>query len=158
MAFSSISFLFGFLPACLLCYFVIPARFRTGRNLVLLAFSLGFYCWGGIRLLPAFLVSCVGNWAAALFLGEGRKGRKSIYLTALVLNVLMLGYYKYTGFLLGNLRALGMELTVPSIALPAGISFFTFQAIAYLTDVYRGKISAERSLATGTLVMAFFPQ
>ena len=115
MAFSSISFLFGFLPACLLCYFVIPARFRTGRNLVLLAFSLGFYCWGGIRLLPAFLVSCVGNWAAALFLGEGRKGRKSIYLTALVLNVLMLGYYKYTGFLLSRSNFTSSTGTTPKV-------------------------------------------
>ena len=66
MAFSSMTFLFGFLPVCLLCYFVIPSRSRKGRNLVLLAFSLAFYCWGGIRLLPAFLVSCVLNWGAAL--------------------------------------------------------------------------------------------
>jgi len=158
VAFSSISFLFGFLPACLLCYFVLPARFRRGRNLVLLAFSLGFYCWGGVRLLPAFAASCVGNWAVALLIGGERKGRKGIYLIAIILNVVMLGYYKYTGFLLGNLRSLGVELTVPSIALPAGISFFTFQGIAYLTDVYRGKISAERSLAKVTLFMAFFPQ
>ena len=62
MAFSSMTFLFGFLPAVLLCYFVIPARFRAARNFVLLAFSLVFYCWGGIALLPVFLVSCLLNW------------------------------------------------------------------------------------------------
>ncbi|MEI3307106.1 MAG: MBOAT family protein [Dysosmobacter sp.] len=152
------SFLFGFLPLTLLCYFLMPRRWRSGRNLVLLLFSLAFYCWGGVRLLPAFAVSCVGNWAAALFSAPGRRHRKAVYTAAVVLNVLMLGYYKYTGFLLGNLAALGMDVTVLSIALPAGISFFTFQAVAYLTDVYRGTIPAERNLGRVTLFMAFFPQ
>ena len=158
MAFGSMSFLFGFLPLTLLCYFLMPRRWRSGRNLVLLLFSLAFYCWGGVRLLPAFAVSCVGNWAAALLSAPGRRHRKAAYAAAVVLNVLMLGYYKYTGFLLGNLAALGMDVTVPSIALPAGISFFTFQAVAYLTDVYRGTIPAERNLGRVTLFMAFFPQ
>ena len=66
MAFSSLAFLFGFLPLALLCYFLIPARFRTGRNTILLLFSLAFYCWGGMRLLPVLLVSCAVNWAGAL--------------------------------------------------------------------------------------------
>ena len=121
MAFGSMSFLFGFLPLTLLCYFLMPRRWRSGRNLVLLLFSLAFYCWGGVRLLPAFAVSCVGNWAAALLSAPGRRHRKAVYAAAVVFNVLMLGYYKYTGFLLGNLAALGMDVTVPSIALPAGI-------------------------------------
>ena len=158
MAFGRMSFLFGFLPLTLLCYFLMPRRWRSGRNLVLLLFSLAFYCWGGVRLLPAFAVSCVGNWAAALLSAPGRRHRKAVYAAAVVFNVLMLGYYKYTGFLLGNLAALGMDVTVPSIALPAGISFFTFQAVAYLTDVYRGAIPAERNLGRVTLFMAFFPQ
>lgn len=151
-------FLFGFLPAVLVCYFLLPARWRTGRNTVLLIFSLAFYCWGGVALLPALLVSCVGNWAAALWAAPGRRGRKAVYGIALAGNLLMLGYFKYTGFLLENLQALGLDVTVPSIALPAGISFFTFQAMAYLTDVYRGMIPAERSLPRLTLFMAFFPQ
>ncbi len=151
-------FLFGFLPAVLVCYFLLPARWRTGRNTVLLIFSLAFYCWGGVALLPALLVSCVGNWAAALWAAPGRRGRKAVYGIALAGNLLMLGYFKYTGFLLENLQALGLDVMVPSIALPAGISFFTFQAMAYLTDVYRGTIPAERSLPRLTLFMAFFPQ
>ena len=151
-------FLFGFLPAVLVCYFLLPARWRTGRNTVLLIFSLAFYCWDGVALLPALLVSCVGNWAAALWAAPGRRGRKAVYGIALAGNLLMLGYFKYTGFLLENLQALGLDVTVPSIALPAGISFFTFQAMAYLTDVYRGTIPAERSLPRLTLFMAFFPQ
>lgn len=158
MAFSSMAFLFGFLPLTLLCYFLMPARLRTGRNAVLLMFSLAFYCWGGIRLLPVLLVSCAVNWAGALLTAPGRRHRRAVLVTALVLDLGMLGYFKYTGFLLNNLNALGLDLPVPAIVLLAGISFFTFQAIAYLVDVYRGTIPAERSLSRLTLFMAFFPQ
>ena len=158
MAFSSMAFLFAFLPLCLLCYFLIPARFRAGRNFVLLVFSLVFYAWGGLRLLPVLLVSCVLNWGAALLAAPGRKHRKIIFPAALILDIGMLGYFKYTGFLLNNLQALGVDVTVPSIALPAGISFFTFQAVAYLTDVYRGTVPPERRLGRVVLFMAFFPQ
>ena len=158
MAFSSMVFLFAFLPLCLLCYFLIPTRFRGGRNFVLLVFSLVFYAWGGLRLLPVLLASCVLNWGAALLAAPGRKHRKAVFLAALVLNIGMLGYFKYTGFLLNNLQALGVDVTVPSIALPAGISFFTFQAVAYLTDVYRGTVPPERRLGRVVLFMAFFPQ
>ncbi len=158
MAFSSMTFLFGFLPAVVIFYFLIPARFRSGRNCILLVFSLLFYAWGGLRLLPVLLLSCVGNWGAALLLAPERPHRRAVYGAALAGDLLMLGYFKYTGFLLGNLNALGLEMTVPSIALPAGISFFTFQAIAYLTDVYRGSIQAERRLGKVLLFMTFFPQ
>ena len=152
------TFLFGFLPAVLVVYFLLPARCRQGRNIVLLLFSLAFYAWGGIRLLPALLASCVLNWAGALLAAPGKPCRKAAYGIALALNIAMLGYFKYAGFLVTNLNALGADLMIPSIALPAGISFFTFQAIAYLTDVYRGTIPAERRLGRVTLFMAFFPQ
>jgi alginate O-acetyltransferase complex protein AlgI len=152
------AFLFGFLPLSLLCYFLIPARYRTGRNAVLLVFSLAFYAWGGARLLPVLRVSCLFNWGAAKLIFPGRPHRKTIFVTVLALNLAMLGYYKYTGFLVSNLNRLGLGLTVPSIVLPAGISFFTFQGISYLTDVYRGTIPAERNFGKAALYMAFFPQ
>lgn len=158
MAFSSMAFLFGFLPLALLCYFLTPARLRTGRNMVLLLFSLAFYAWGGVRLLPALLASCAVNWGAARLAAPGRRHRKAILCAALALNLGMLGYFKYTGFLLNNLKALGVDVAAPAVVLPAGISFFTFQAIAYLVDVYRGTIPAERSPLRLTLFMAFFPQ
>ncbi len=158
MAFSSMTFLFGFLPAVLVCYFLLPKRRRKGRNLLLLACSLAFYSWGGLRLLPVLAVSCVGNWAAALGAAPGKEHRKAVYLAALLGNVGMLGVFKYTGFALDNLRALGVQTELPAIVLPAGISFFTFQAISYLTDVYRGTITPERRLSALTLYMAFFPQ
>ena len=158
MSFGSMVFLFGFLPAVLVCYFLLPAGGRRGRRGVVLVVSLLLYAWGGAALLPVLLLSCLGNWLLALLVSPGRRGRKGVYLAGILANVAMLGYYKYTGFLLGNLQALGLDVTAPSIALPAGISFFTFQAIAYLTDVYRGTIPAEKNPARLTLFMAFFPQ
>ena len=158
MAFSSMTFLFGFLPAVFLCYFLFPARWRSGRNFILLTFSLVFYAWGGVRLLPVLLASCTVNWCAGLLAAPGRKGCKAAFLLGLVFNLGMLGYYKYTGFLAANLNALGLELTVPDIVLPAGISFFVFQSVAYLADVYRGTVPAEKSFLRLTLFTAFFPQ
>lgn len=158
MAFSSVAFLFGFLPLSLLCCFLIPARLWTGRNTVLLLFSLAFYAWGGVRLLPVLLASCAVNWGAARLAAPGRRHRKAVLCVALVLNLGMLGWFKYTGFLVNNLNALGLDIAAPAVLLPAGISFFTFQAIAYLVDVYRGTIPAERSLLRLTLYMSFFPQ
>ena len=79
---------------------------------------------------PALLISCLLNWGAALLLDS--KHRKVIYFVALILNIAMLGYYKYTGFLLGNLRALGLDVAVPAIALPAGISFFTIEGLEFM--------------------------
>lgn len=157
MAFNSVAFLFGFLPLTLLCYYLCPARFREGRNLVLLVFSLGFYAWGGLALLPALLVSCLVSWGAALLI-ENTPRKKAVLVVAVAANAAMLGYYKYTGFLLRNLQTLGLEVEIPAIALPAGISFFVFQAIAYLTDVYRGTIPAERNPLRVVTFMAFFPQ
>ena len=135
MAFSSMAFLFGFLPVVLLCYFLIPGRRRSVRNGVLLLFSLAFYAWGGLRLLPVLLAGCLLNWAAGLLLTPGRRHRRGVFWAAAALNLLPLLYFKYTGFLLDNLNALGLELAVRDLLLPAGISFFTFQAVSYLADV-----------------------
>ncbi len=158
MAFSSMTFLFGFLPLVLLCTLLLPTKWKAPRNLVLLVFSLAFYAWGGVRLLPILLGSCLLNWGAGLLVCPGKKWRKTVFLLALAANVVMLGYYKYTRFLVSNLNALGFSWTVPDILLPAGVSFFVFQAIAYLTDVYRGTIPAEKNPLRLTLFMAFFPQ
>ena len=179
MAFSGITFLFGFLPACLLAYFLLPARFREGRNGLLLIFSLLFYAWGGLWLLPLFLAVCLGIWAGGLLLepkGNGRGelaggagksavfltlspgGRKRLFIVLTALLTAVLAVFKYAGFLLDNLRLLGLDAPAPSIAIPAGVSFFVFQAMAYLADVYRGSVPAERRLSRLTLYMAFFPQ
>lgn len=158
MAFSSMAFLFGFLPTAVLCYFLIPARWRAGRSGALLLFSLLFYAWGGLRLLPALLWSCLVTWAGGLLLTVGRRRRRAVFRAAAALNLLPLVCFKYTAFLLENLNALGLELAVPELLLPAGISFFTFQALSYLADVYWGTIPPEGNFPRLALYMAFFPQ
>lgn len=158
MAFSSMAFLFGFLPAAALCYFLIPARYRAGRNGVLLLFSLAFYAWGGLRLLPVLAWSCLVTWTAGLLMAPERGHRRAVFWAAAALNLLPLLYFKYTGFLLENLNALGLELAVPDLLLPAGISFFTFQSLSYLTDVYRRTVPPERRFFRLALYTVFFPQ
>lgn len=158
MAFSSMAFLFGFLPAAVLGCFLIPARYRAGRNGALLLLSLVFYAWGGLRLLPVLGWSCLVTWGAGLLLAPRRRRRLAVFWAAAALNLLPLLYFKYTGFLLGSLNALGLELAVPDLPLPAGISFFAFQSVSYLTDVYRGTIPPERKLSRLVLYTAFFPQ
>lgn len=124
MAFGSMVFLFGFLPLILLCYFLLPARWRGGRNAVLLTGSLVFYAWGGVRLLPVLLASCVCNWALALLAAPGKPFRRAALAAALVGNLGMLGYFKYTGFLLDNLNALGLQITVPADCAACGNLLF----------------------------------
>ena len=159
MAFSSMAFLFGFLPAVLVCYFLLPGRWRSGRNAVLLVFSLVFYAWGGVRMVPFLALSILLYWGGGLVLAPSSgPHRKGWFAALLVVNVGLLAYFKYTGFLLENLNALGLGAAVPEILMPAGISFYTFQGIAYLTDVYRGTIPQERNLTRLALFIAFFPQ
>lgn len=159
MAFSSMAFLFGFLPAVLVCYFLLPGRWRSGRNAVLLVFSLVFYAWGGVRMVPFLALSILLYWGGGLMLvPSSGSHRKGWFAALLVVNVGLLAYFKYTGFLLENLNALGLGAAVPEILMPAGISFYTFQGIAYLTDVYRGTIPPERNLPRLALFIAFFPQ
>ena len=123
MSFGSMTFLFGFLPAVLLCYFLLPARFRGVRNGILLLFSLLFYAWGGVRLLPVLLLSCAGNWAAALLAAPGRKHRRAVYLAALAADIAALGIYKYTGFFLRNLNGLGLGWRSPPSSCRPGSPF-----------------------------------
>ena len=158
MAFSSMAFLFGFLPAAVLCYFLIPARRRAGRNGALLLLSLVFYAGGGRRLVPVVIGSALVPGGAGLLRAPPRRRRRAVLWAAAALNLLPLICFKYTAFLLDNLNALGLELAVPDLLLPAGISFFAFQSVSYLADVYRGTIPPERNFLRLALYMAFFPQ
>ena len=158
MVFSSMIFLFAFLPALLLCYFIIPRRLRGVRNAVLLAFSLGFYAWGGPKLLGLMLVSIAVNYAGGLLCRPGQRRRKLFMILTVAVNLGLLGYFKYAGFFLENLALLGLPIQVPNIILPIGISFFTFQGMSYALDVYRGEAAAEKSPLRVALYIALFPQ
>ena len=161
MVFSSFVFLFVFFPAVLLCYFVIPQRFRGARNLVLLLFSLFFYLYGEPRGIFVMLFTIAVSYLSALAMSRSRSrgGRRAAMILAVAAMTAVLGYYKYTGFLLTNLSRLpGIDLSVPEIIMPIGISFFTFQSMSYVLDVWRGTVPAQRNPLYVALYVALFPQ
>ena len=155
MVFSSYTFLFYFLPPLLALYYLIPRRSLGGRNLVLLAFSLFFYFAGGPRHLPLMLLSIAINYVGGLLCGKRR--RWALVLTMAV-NLGLLGWFKYAGFVGENLQALGLPLSVPEVVLPIGISFFTFQGMSYVIDVYRGDTPPAKNPLQVALYIALFPQ
>ena len=160
MVFSSTIFLFAFLPAFLAIYFITP--WRPVRNVVLLCFSLLFYAWGEPVYVWLMIASIALNWAFALGISKVSSSglRKAFLIFALAANLLILGFYKYQGFLARNINmALGEEfLEDLQLALPIGISFFTLQAITYVVDVYRNQVKAQRNPLYLGMYIAMFPQ
>lgn len=158
MVFSSISFLFVFLPLLLAVYFLLSARLREGRNLVLLLFSLFFYGYGGPRFLLLMLLSIAVNYAGGLLAAPDRRRRRLWTGLVTAVNLGLLGWFKYAGFLGANLNRIWTGLPVPEVALPIGISFFTFQGLSYVLDVYRGEAAPERNPLRVALYISLFPQ
>ena len=158
MVFSSISFLFVFLPLLLAVYFLLPARLREGRNLVLLLFSLFFYGYGSPRFLLLMLLSIAVNYAGGLLAAPDQRRRRLWTGLVTAVNLGLLGWFKYAGFLGANLNRIWTGLPVPEVALPIGISFFTFQGLSYVLDVYRGEAAAERNPLRVALYISLFPQ
>ncbi len=159
MVFSSVEFLCGFLPVVLLLYFLLPGR-RLKNRFLLLA-SLGFYAWGEPLYVLLMLACIAGNWALGL-LADGRRGAlpgRAALCLMLLFNLSLLGVFKYAGFVIESLNAaFALALPVPEVVLPIGISFFTFQGMSYVIDVYRGEAKARRNLLDVGLYVAFFPQ
>lgn len=155
MLFSSIPFLFYFLPCVLLVYFIVPQK---GRNAVLLAASLFFYGWGEPKFLLFMVFSIVQGYVFARLIGRGR--REKLFLTlSLVLSFALLGYCKYADFFIENFNAVtGLSLPLLKIALPIGISFYTFQIASYEIDVYRGDVAAQHNFIDFAAYVAMFPQ
>ena len=160
MVFSSVVFLFGFLPALLLVYYLIPRRVRWLRNLALLGFSLFFYGYGGPRFLLLMLVSITVNYLGGLLAGlkTHPKLRRAGTWGAVIIGLGLLGWFKYAAFGAEILNSLGCLLPVPEITLPIGISFFTFQGLSYVVDVYRGDAPIQRNPLNVALYVALFPQ
>ncbi len=161
MVFSSLIFLYLFLPACLIAYFCV--RGVKAKNVVLVLFSLLFYAWGE----PVYVLLLVGsaalNYAFGLWMGlaaeEGGRGRKAILAAAVAVNLAALAVFKYAGLLVTTLNQLtGLALPVPAISLPIGISFYTFQAMTYVIDVYRGQAKVQMSYFKFLLYISMFPQ
>ena len=157
MVFSSMVFLCIFLPVVFLLHLILPGI--RAKNWMLLLASLVFYAYGEPVYVLLMIASAFVNYLSALLIEKKPSGKKAVMTINVILNLGVLVLFKYTGFLAESFNAIfGTAVPVPAIRLPIGISFFTFQAMAYLTDVYRGTIPAERSLPRLTLFMAFFPQ
>ena len=157
MLFSSIPFAFYFLPAVLVLYFAVPFRFK---NAVLLTFSLFFYGWGEPVYLLLMMGSIVAGWVFGLLIGKHRGTPKArLFLTlSLVTSLGLLGWFKYADFAVENLNALGLQLALPGIALPIGISFYTFQILSYTIDVYRGDVESQKNIVDFGAYVSMFPQ
>lgn len=159
MLFSSIVFLCYFFPIVLAGYYIL--RFsRKAQNIWLLCASLFFYAWGEPANLLLIVLSIVVNWRIGILLERYEVYKKRLLVVAIVLNIGTLVVYKYLDFLIDNINAaVGRTLLARTeIALPIGISFFTFQALSYVIDVYRKKNRAEKSLYLVGLYISFFPQ
>lgn len=159
MVFSSAIFLFGFLPLLLGLYFLAKDKYR---NYILLVFSLIFYGFGGPKLLIMMIAVVMLDYIAAMFVDkfENRKNiRKTILVLTVVLNIGTLFYFKYTGFTIDIINRLAsLNIPVPEIVLPIGISFYTFQAMSYVIDVYRREVKAQKNPFNVLLYVSMFPQ
>ena len=158
MVFSGAVFLYAFLPLTFAVYALAPQR---GRNAVLLIASLLFYAFGEPVYVLLLLLSSVSNWALSLCI-ERRRGTRTAKLAlavSVLLNLGLLGFFKYADFFLTTVNGLfGLSLPLTGVRLPLGISFYTFQTMSYTIDVYRGHVRPQRNLATFATFVCLFPQ
>ncbi|MGI6220979.1 MAG: MBOAT family O-acyltransferase [Coriobacteriales bacterium] len=160
MVFSSLTFICVFLPVVFALHCLIPSM--RVRNALLIVASLAFYSYGEPVLVVLMVISTLVNWGLGLLVGprDGRRGpSKAMLAIAVVVNLAFLCVFKYADMLVGSVNAIaGTSLPLPQIALPIGISFYTFQALSYVIDVYRGEATAQRNYLRVLLYISFFPQ
>ena len=158
MIFSSIPFLYYFLPTVLLIYFAVP---RKLKNAVLLLSSLTFYGWGEPKLLFLMIFTILLFWVCGLAIGRAEEhGKKKFWLlVSVVISVALLGLFKYADFFIGTFNSLtGLGIPMLRLALPVGISFYTFQCLSYTIDVYRGEVSSQKNIISFGAYVSMFPQ
>ena len=158
MLFSSISFLYYFLPLVLICYFILPFRLK---NLCLLLFSLAFYFYGEPVYVFLMLGSTLWSYAHGLLIEKYRRSKmgKVFLWSSVAGSLLALGFFKYADFFISNVNSI-FESNIPllKLALPIGISFYTFQTLSYTIDVYRGETPAQKSYIKLATYVTLFPQ
>ena len=158
MLFSSITFLYVFLPVTLLIYYLVP---KQAKNTVLLIVSLLFYFFGEQEYTILLLLSSVSDYFHGLYIAShrGTKQAKIALISSIVINLSMLGIFKYLDFFIGSINGLlGTSISLTGLPLPIGISFFTFQTMSYSIDVYRGDADADRSFHSFATYVCLFPQ
>ena len=158
MLFSSVTFLYYFLPAVLVVYFLAPQKLK---NSVLLLSSLIFYGWGEPKLLFLMIFTILMFWFCGLLIGrsETRRGKTLWLMVSIVISIGLLGLFKYADFFIESFNAVtGLSVPLLRLALPVGISFYTFQSLSYTIDVYRGNVPAQKNPISFGAYVALFPQ
>ncbi len=156
MLFSSIPFLYYFLPAVILLYLIAPKKLK---NTVLLLASLIFYAWGEPRLVLLMMITVFGGYVLGLLTERFPKQKKIFLIIALLFSLGFLVYFKYTDFFIANFNKItGLSVPLLRVTLPIGISFYTFQILSYNIDVYRGEVPAQRNPIDLAAYISFFPQ
>ncbi len=156
MVFSSLTFLYAYLPLVLIVYFLVPFRYR---NLTLFIVSLFFYGWGEPVYIFVMLLSITMNWLAGRQIRRQPAQARRCLVFCIIANLLLLGFFKYWDFFVENLQHLGLTfIPLLHLSLPIGISFYTFQAMSYPIDIYRGKAEPQTSLITFGAYVTMFPQ
>lgn len=159
MVFADLFFLFAFLPAFAICYLLAGLAKGNGvKNGVLVFFSLVFYAWGEPVYVFLLILCALLNWLVGRGIDREGGGRKFWLVVGLIINIAILAAFKYLGFLAGLLGDFGLSVQVPELALPIGISFYTFQSITYLVDVYRRESKAQKRFWDLLLYVSMFPQ
>lgn len=162
MLFSSVEFIFIFLPIVIFVYYVLLKKSRILQNIFLTFSSLFFYAWGEPKFVIVMIISILINWYLAIRVDKKRENKKAVKLLlcmTIIINLSILFLFKYLMFTLTNINNIfGSNLSVPNITLPIGISFFTFQAISYVIDVYRKNGEVQKNPLNVALYIAFFPQ
>ncbi len=169
MVFSSTAFLFAFLPVTLALYFI-PISIKNKKaeigkkNLVLLVTSLVFYAWGEPVYVLLMLISIFFNYSIGIDIYVSKKKSRTntarlLFIISVIFNLFILGYFKYSGFVIDNINSVfGTSLTNRQLPLPVGISFYTFQILSYIIDIYKGKVKAQRKLIPFAAYITMFPQ
>ncbi len=156
MLFSSLTFLFAFLPITLALYYLAKNKYK---NYILLVASLLFYAWGEPKYILLMVFSIVFNYFLALWMNKRKKRKKIFLVAAVVVNIGLLFFFKYLDFTINNMNMVfGFNLEPTGIGLPIGISFYTFQILSYVIDVYRGKVNVQKNIFTLGTYIALFPQ
>ncbi len=158
MVFSSVLFLFRFLPIFIICYFMVPQRMK---NFILLLGSLVFYAWGEPVYIVLMLFSTVSDYIHGRLIHHyrGRTAAKVLLVSSIIINLLMLGFFKYADFLIQTINAVvGTAIPLFDLPLPIGISFYTFQTMSYTIDVYRGEAKVQKNILDFGVFVTMFPQ
>jgi len=156
MIFSSIPFVFFFFPLFLIIYYLVPFKLK---NYVLLVFSLFFYAWGEPVYVFLMIISCLINYIAGLLIEKFENKKKLWLIISIIINLALIGFFKYANFLIENINAIfNLNINDLDIALPIGISFFTFQTMSYVIDVYRKEVKVSHNFFTFSTYVSMFPQ